>query len=136
MASKGNSSSGNSYLFSDKLPLSSNNYYRLQQVDINGHIYYSQTVLLSFTASGALVVSRIYPNPATNVVNLQLQSTTEGKLSLAITSSNGTILKQQNQIVAAGAQTIPVSIASLAKGPYYMKQTLNSEVQIIKFTKL
>jgi hypothetical protein len=51
VAARGNTSLTTTYTFTDAQPLSGDDYYRLQQVDINGKFTYSNTVHLNFSGT-------------------------------------------------------------------------------------
>ncbi len=59
----GNSNSPKNYSFVDKTVSSSNYYYRLKQIDINGKIEYSKIVEVSFMKPNVFELSQNYPNP-------------------------------------------------------------------------
>ncbi|WP_276501299.1 T9SS type A sorting domain-containing protein [Terrimonas pollutisoli] len=58
---QGNSNNLNQYSFYDDRPLTGKNYYRLKQVDINGHYIYS---LVRTVMTAAKPAWNVYPNPA------------------------------------------------------------------------
>ena len=72
---KGNSAVKSDYTFTDAEPATGLNYYRIKEVDIDGKFTYSEIVKLWFDkATGSL---SIYPNPATNIVNIKYESNRE-----------------------------------------------------------
>ncbi|MET0636599.1 MAG: T9SS type A sorting domain-containing protein [Chitinophagaceae bacterium] len=99
------------YTFGDNHPVSGLNYYRLKQVDIDGHFEYSDVVTISFVS-----LSRIsfYPNPVKD--KLFIRGTVTGSL-------NYTILNAGGQTVIKGSTLVsnPIDLSSLQKGLYYLK---------------
>ncbi len=74
----------------------------------------------------------IYPNPATNIINIELyeQQIIE---QIAITSNNGSNLKEYNNIDASKYQII---LNELPTGVYYLRVTTENMVLTKKFIKL
>lgn len=62
---KGTTFDRQNYNFTDNLPANGANYYRLKQVDIDGHFTYSNIVLLSFDRKDTRNLV-FYPNPVTD----------------------------------------------------------------------
>jgi trimeric autotransporter adhesin len=87
------SSAQGTYSFLDKNPPATADQYRLRVEDLNSAISYSNVVTLTFgNAVGTVAVSNIsvYPNPATNVINLTIKP----KLNTISYSSNLSALQQ------------------------------------------
>lgn len=64
------SGEGNSYHFTDQAPLRGFNFYRIAEVDSKGRVSYSRTIMLDFGSSYPGMA--IYPNPATQVIQVEL----------------------------------------------------------------
>ena len=69
VAAAGNTGLASTYYFTDRLPLSGINAYRLKQIDLDGNYKLSQIVILNFTGKGGAI--SFYPNPAKNSIALQ-----------------------------------------------------------------
>src|SRR5258706_14002829 len=70
VTAKGNSSLISYYEFADPRPESdSNSYYRLQEVDLDGHIEYSVIKYVHAGMGNASSV-QIYPNPVRDILNV------------------------------------------------------------------
>lgn len=67
--SKGNSNTTTNYNFKHHNPGLSKNYYRLQQIDIDGKITYSNIEIVDIKNSKKIV--SIYPNPTSEVINIR-----------------------------------------------------------------
>jgi len=67
-------SARSTYSFLDKNPVLGADSYRLKIVDLNGTISYSNVVTLMYANTTGIVASniRIYPNPASSVINLAI----------------------------------------------------------------
>ncbi|WP_051211286.1 T9SS type A sorting domain-containing protein [Runella zeae] len=109
---KGTISIAQHYSFLDSSPLQGLNYYRLKQVDFDGK--YSYSVIRDIRAKGQGHSFRVYPNPATNEVKIELPQEEE--------INNGELLDLTGRIVkryAAGSDK--VSIIDLRPGVYILK---------------
>ncbi len=87
------------YSLLDNQPLSGNNLYRLKQEDINNAITYSKIIPIAITINSNNTVKsniNIYPNPASNNLNLAIinNALSNGSYKITITNSAGIILKQ------------------------------------------
>ena len=71
------------YSFLDKNPVMGANAYRLKIVDLNGTVTYSNVVTLMYANITGITASniRIYPNPASSVVNLVINQNSNGSVS-------------------------------------------------------
>jgi hypothetical protein len=77
-APNGNSNTALSYTATNNKPALGHNYYRLQQVDIDNKVsVHAQIVDLIWGANGSTV--SIYPNPTTDILNIDLYATCSTK---------------------------------------------------------
>ncbi len=137
VASVGNNSAQqNHYAFADKAPLNNDNYYRLQQVDLNGKTTYSDVKMVSFRQAAALVISRLYPNPASSLLQVQLWSAVNSKATISITNVNGKTVLQQHKLLMAGDNLLPITVQSLSAGTYFIRVNANGTEKVMKFSKL
>jgi type IX secretion system substrate protein len=112
---------GHSYVYTDGAPLAGDNFYRLEQVDLDGKatFYGVLKVTLGTTGKQTLQVS---PNPAYDFVNLHLEHPETGTLQISLTdmqgravrgwifAKQGTIWDQQLQLngLAAGSYVLRI----------------------------
>lgn len=121
IASKNNGGNGeNAYSYSDNSVSASINYYRLKIVADNGSVSYSETVKITADLSRSLTVSKVFPNPAKDVVYLELESSKDAKLTVFITTANGKIALQKTMTVVTGVNRLPLSVGSLSAGVYFV----------------
>lgn len=77
------SKSEQAYEYTDKAPLKGWNYYRLRQEEANGSIDYSPIRALYFEEAGKEAQAlRIYPNPATEALNIEFEQDFSGSIEL------------------------------------------------------
>lgn len=109
-------------------------YYRLKMLDKDGSYTYSKVVAVSFNATGHL---QVYPNPASNVLYVELPTYTarENKTAtLQITDAAGKIVKQQT-VLLNGAAPFSMDIHTLAAGKYFVALQAKSGKDVVGFVK-
>ena len=124
----------NNYSFRDNNPLKATNYYRLKMVDKDGQFAYSPVRMLN--NSGSFFVS-IYPNPAKDNLQVQVDSYKKTTLQIQVLSADGKVLLSNNTTTIEGSILRSINISSLQKGNYYLKATTaEKDEQVVKFEKL
>ena len=124
-ATGGNSSMPLNYNYTDQSPLSGNNYYRLQQTDLDGTTTYSGIANAQFNG-----LISIYPNPARSVVTVSIQSAAAYKL---IDASGATV--QQGRLQLGRNE---ISVSGMASGIYFLQIVTNNgttnthEIEVVK----
>ncbi len=88
-------------------------YFRIQQVDQNGHTSYSEVLRINQKITS--LHSELYPNPASHTVFLRYE--TEGAQA---TLSNATGQQLWNQTLAAGQGLQQIPVSDLPEGVYYL----------------
>jgi len=129
----GNSTTTRNYTFTDAAPLNKWNYYRLQQVDLDGKITYSTIVSVYFNKDGKSIISA-YPNPVKDRTTLDFYAAAAGKVNLDVYDSKGALVATQQYIAVPGFNRTSVNLQSLATGIYTLKCYTNTE--LIGVTKL
>jgi hypothetical protein len=119
----GNSSTMLTYSFTDNKFIANTNYYRLKQIDRNGLVYYSNVVAIKSVKTNKLDIEFIYPNPATNVLNLVVTSPSDRELVVRVIDIAGKVIIQNNRKVVNGDNALQLNIQSLAPGTYSILAT-------------
>ncbi|WP_207433074.1 T9SS type A sorting domain-containing protein [Sabulibacter ruber] len=115
----GNSSVRLDYSFLDSKTPAGTIYYRLKQVDFDGKSEYSKTVAVQTKAVSAPTVTvKAYPNPTTDVVNLDLTSLTASKVTITVFALDGRLVKTQE---AEGGSVQTLDLTNVAAGTYLVK---------------
>jgi hypothetical protein len=138
------------YSFLDKNPLQIvqgdvANMYRLKIEDMNGTISYSKVATLMYSNSDKYLSDNnisIYPNPATNTINLTISENANFKLNnskltynIKIMNGYGLIVKQE----VTSQMSWKNDISYLLPGTYFIQVIDNNDNSIvgnIKFVKL
>lgn len=128
--SQGNSTIDQSYGFTDNLPQTGVNYYRLKQVDLDGNFSYSRTIAITFDKKGRSVT--IYPNPAKEKLVIGFAGPKENVI-IRIISFDGKEVKKEN---AGNIQrTFEVSLDGLIPGAYIIEIRIGKEKHVVEFIK-
>jgi len=112
----------NKYDFLDAAVLNANIiYYRIKIISKNGTFEYSPVLRVRKTGN-ALSVLTVYPTPTTGVMNIELNNTVKGIVTIEVVDVNGIILKKASYMTSIGYNVInSVSIADLPSGVYVLK---------------
>ncbi len=96
------------------------NYYRLKIIDKFGHFTYSPVRPVKF--SKGLEEIKIFPNPATVVLNIQLPSSYIGQITLQVYNIDGKFISS----LKPTANMILVNVSSLSAGTYIIQIIKNN----------
>jgi hypothetical protein len=116
-AAKGNSSGAVKYTYTDKTPLNGVAYYRLQTVDNDGKIAYSDIKVIH--ASLVKGIS-FFPNPAVDYVNVALTGTASD-ITVKLINQSGQVLRERKG--TAGTGTVSLNVQQYPRGMYILKIT-------------
>lgn len=123
----GNSTTAITYSFSDITPAAGSNFYRLLMVDADGKSTISTVKAIRLSAIGKVSV---YPNPASNVVNVSLGQVPRNEWHLTITNNNGQVVL--NNRYSANTTVVNLPVNTYANGTYSVQIADGSDVQISK----
>ena len=128
------------YSFTDKSPLATANYYRLKIVDKDGKFEYSPIRMIGIMGSFSI---RIYPNPAKDKLQLQIDNYRKQTLQVEVISQDGKVVLSTNIYQTEGSILRSISTTQLQKGMYSVRvfskaTTVKSEdeQQILTFEKM
>jgi Secretion system C-terminal sorting domain/PQQ-like domain len=114
------------YSFDDQNPFNGRNYYRLKQVDLDGHASYSSILSINMDLVNNIYF-HVFPNPAHDQVSIGCNGLASGSMiNVSMFNSGGSLVYRQ--IFAPGSNgsiTINRS-ASMYSGVYYIRITLPS----------
>ena len=127
----GNSSIDIDYRSENLKPAIGHNYYRLQQVDVDGHsTYESRIVDLIWDNDGNSVT--MYPNPTTDVLNIDLFATEASTTSVRISDMSGRTVKSVLLKSVAGMNNVTISLSELANGLYTVQIVTNDKLSFVQ----
>ncbi len=114
----------------DYNPATGWNFYRLKMVDKSGAITYSPVRAVKFDKG--LEEVKIFPNPATTVLNIQLPSSYAGKVNLQVYAIDGKYISAMKPTTS----TIQLNVLPLPAGTYILKLVRdNGDVTTYPFIK-
>ncbi len=136
-ADMGNSSVEIQYNFEDEQPFDGNNYYRLKQLDLNGKESYSNIIMIKGGKGNKIEFTSIYPNPAKDLLKLDIYTPITQNLNVIITDISGRTVKQINILANNGNNQFNVNVDALKAGTYLIKASSNNgyEAVVQKFMK-
>jgi hypothetical protein len=115
----GNSTVRIDYRFSDLSALPGTvYYYRLKQVDLDGHYKYSNIVSASLTGSLGFTLETLVPNPASSQVMIGVISNVDAATTIHITDMLGRVVMVDSWQMSVGYNTQKFDLGSLAVGTY------------------
>lgn len=117
------------YTFTDQQPLQGLNYYRLQLINADGKINYSQVVSVMVKGTGFNV--QAFPNPTKEKLTVTLGTTPAADAQIRITDATGRTVRQ----VAVTAQEVTIDLKGLAEGIYLMHYQDKAHTATIKVHK-
>ena len=122
-----------SYSFEDLHPPLGITYYRLSQVDKDGHASLSKIVSVNNRKSGIYIEK--YPNPVHDNLSLTVQGSNMGKLQVTVTDMQGkTVLQQQWQKDLPLLKKV-INVGGLQSGIYQVIITSTGEKLVSSFVK-
>jgi uncharacterized repeat protein (TIGR01451 family) len=127
-ADQGNSTDATDYLYYDKQPLAGTNYYRLKQVDIDGTFYFSEVRSVQFATTAMNI--RIYPNPASEVVFVEVTDPSKVK-AVRMSDFSGREVYRSKELSAEG-----IDMGRMAQGTYLLQiEQLDGTISNFKVVK-
>ena len=128
--SVGNSNQATTYQYIDHDIERLNNeimFYRLKQIDTDGHFKYSNIVRLTYKASGENK-SIVYPNPTEGSVTILIGENSLIGTTAVLYDTNGRLL--ENIKITANSQQ--VNLKNYVNGTYFIRLSNNEVLKIIK----
>jgi uncharacterized delta-60 repeat protein len=126
-----NGSFNNNYSIIDQQPLQGTNFYRLKMIDVDGKFVYSKIVAVKL--EGNSIVLQLFPNPASNILFVQLKGENE-IAAVQIIDANGRKIKEK-KFTLNGNMSLSFDISELPAGPYSLLLYKKENLFIKKFVK-
>lgn len=108
------------YVDYDPAPVQGWNYYRLKIIDKSGTYFYSPIRQVKFSKGAEEL--RIFPNPATTVLNILLPSSYVNKVTLQVYGADGKLFSS----IKPGASLVVMNVSPLTGGSYFIQVLHNN----------
>ncbi len=118
------------YTFLDKNPNTGINYYRLKQMDFDGAFEFSP--MIAITLEGQTSEIKLFPNPTSDVLNIELPRQWTGETLLEVYDVAGRLV--QSQLVSQLQTTF--NLNNIQNGQYILRAKNASEVVTKYFVKM
>ncbi|MBC7937591.1 MAG: T9SS type A sorting domain-containing protein [Rhizobacter sp.] len=129
-----NTSANAVYSFADDNVVKGYNYYRLKITERSGHISYSPVVLIRNYKAG-ITSLKIFPNPASDYLKIEVKSMQNKKALIVIIGAGGEIMLR-GQYYFNNQSVLSVDIRNLPAGKYFLKTNIENEEIAMVFIKL
>ncbi len=103
--------------FKDLRPFIFDNYYRLAILNMDGTVEYSKVLLLK--RSDALLIN-VFPNPANEVIRVDINSQLPGKYSIKLRNSLGQDMMSREVVVRSLREQVSFNVKHLSSGFYHI----------------
>jgi len=116
---QGNATTTTHYTYDDVNPFEGANYYRLELVDADGKVSYSNTILLFINPDD--VGYTFHPNPTRDVVYYSYEASKSEMLEIEVVDVLGRVLHTERTTSVAGTNNIQVSLEDYPTGAYIVR---------------
>ncbi len=123
----------NQYKFEDEHPFKNINYFRIIVVEKDNQKIFSKVIPVLF-ADKRIYISKIFPVPAKNEINVKIIATERGYLMFTIINEDGKIVKKETRSAQAD-MVYHTRITGLASGRYTLLIQNNSQKETVQFLK-
>jgi hypothetical protein len=120
VAGAGNSSVQNNYFLDDHNVVPNKvYYYRLRQVDFDGHSELTYIVSAMITAENVFIISEFMPNPANNTTSLVITSGNTRDIDVTFYNTLGQRIYSKSLVVEKGNNHFDFDLSDFAAGTYH-----------------
>ncbi len=134
IAAKGNSDIESEYNYVDENLPNGNYQYRLKIVDIDGNYSFSRVSNVQVFC-GSADMTNVYPNPATDVLHVALNTNSGDTYFMAVYDVTGRLVYKNTYEFSNGFNAISIPVAQFQNGYYSLLITNNIKTESFKFLK-
>ena len=132
VAAVGQSNTPRLYHFTDYPGLDKTVFYRLKMVDADNRFVFSRVVAVKSSMDGGL---QLFPNPAKDVLQIQVPATARETVQLSIIDASGKICLQRQVELKEGTNAISQPVGLLSPGTFYLSIKQQNGVLTKPFVK-
>ena len=123
-----------SYSFVDKTPVTSVRFYRLKQFNVNGSITYSERRMIDFSAlgSGLITSVNVYPNPATDRIQVEFSEKPQSEIQATIFNAEG---RKMKGTTFSANENIAFEVGQFPQGIYLLELVSPADRKVIGHSK-
>jgi hypothetical protein len=130
-----NSQTKKDYQYLDKDLAAGTYYYRLRQIDLDGHAQFSKVVQVTFSGSMSLELKQNRPNPLTSNTIIDIVVPKTCRVQLILYDQMGRPVRQlMDEFKSPGEYSIPVNRNGLSSGIYYYQMSALGQTLVKKMT--
>jgi PKD repeat protein len=97
---------------------------------VNDNVWYGNVVSVDNLEGESNLT--VYPNPASQMVNLEMNSTNGGNAIIKLLTLNGTVVVSQNLTVSPGNNTYQLNLDGVGKGVYFLEVNQQDDIQVVR----
>lgn len=112
-----------SYEFLDKAAPSGLSYYRIKQTDFDGTYAYTYVITLTRGESTQINLLNMFPQPATDFVNIAVSSPSDSESTIVIYNAIGSVVYSETYHMQIGLNEFDIELNNLADGLYLLNIT-------------
>lgn len=109
-------------------------WYRLEMTDENGTVSYSRVVAI-INDDRDLLITTVFPNPVKDEAMILLSAANGGRVQVEVYSISGHNVKSWIAVINEGSNNIPVYLAGLQAGVYYIMVSDQQTKAVSRFIK-
>lgn len=123
------------YSFIDNSPAKALNYYRLRMIDKDGSVAYSVVRMIDNTIAGLNMT--LHPNPARDILNVQLNDVGTGTVNFLVRDAAGKIVIRKPVTINNGSINTTINLSTLQRGSYVLQAVCDNgcRTEVSKFVK-
>jgi hypothetical protein len=95
-------------------------FYRVKSVDMNGKVEMSKIVSVKRETKGKLNISKAFPNPTLEAVQVDFEATSNSNVTVSMTDVLGRVVSSQKVQAVEGLNRLDVNLNAVAKGMYIL----------------
>ncbi len=95
----------------------------------------SNNFIANTSITNSISIKNIFPNPVHGILNATIESRAKTSIHIYVTDVAGNIIKQFQQNISAGANTVQLNLDGVKTGSYFMKVTNEKESAGVIFNK-